>query len=383
MAISTNPEAFTPGEYIREELEARGWSQLDLAEILGRPPQAVNEIIAGKRAIMPDTARALGDALGTSAQLWMNLETAYQLAKLSVRDDSVSRKAKLYEVAPLKEMQKRGWIEKSSNIAVMESQVLNFYDIPSLDEPIYFRHAARKSTDYGSITPAQLAWLHRARNLARAISATGQFSKSSLAEALAELDKLKANVEETRRVSVVLAKAGIRFLIVAALPHSKIDGVCFWLNEESPVIALSLRFDRIDWFWHTLMHEIAHLKNGEGKDSPTLDTQLVGSDAQPFEQKMDNEKTADLFATAFLVDQSKLDNFIARVHPLYSKAKIAAFAMKVHVHPGIVVGQLQHRGKITYAHSREYLVKVKEMVIASTLTDGWGDAVDLSSIGVE
>ncbi len=125
MGTSTNPEAFAPGEYIREELEARGWSQLDLAEILGRPPQAVNEIITGKRAIMPDTARALADALGTRAQLWMNLETAYQLAKLSGRDDSVSRKARLYGIAPLKDMQKRGWIEQSSNIAVLESQVLN------------------------------------------------------------------------------------------------------------------------------------------------------------------------------------------------------------------------------------------------------------------
>ncbi len=378
MPMTTNPEAFAPGNYIREELEARGWSQLDLAEILGRPPQAVNEIISGKRAIMPDTARALGEALGTSAQLWMNLESAYQLAKLAGRDDSVSRKAKLYEIAPLKDMQKRGWIEQSSNIAVIESQVLNFYNIHSFDDPIYLHHAARKSTDYGSITPAQLAWLYRARNLARGISITGEFSKHSLAEAFVELSNLKASVEEARRVPVVLAKAGIRFLIVAHLPHSKIDGVCFWLDEESPVIALSLRFDRIDWFWHTLMHEMAHLKNGEGKDNPTLDTQLVGSDAQPFEQKMDSEKTADLFATSFLVDQSKLDNFIARVHPLYSKAKIAAFANKIHVHPGIVVGQLQHKGKITYAHSREYLVKIKELVISSALTDGWGDAVDLT-----
>jgi HTH-type transcriptional regulator/antitoxin HigA len=378
MPITTNPEAFAPGEYIREELEARGWSQLDLAEILGRPPQAVNEIISGKRAIMPDTARALGEALGTSAQLWMNLESAYQLAKLAGRDDSVSRKAKLYEIAPLKDMQKRGWIEQSSNIAVIESQVLNFYNIPSLDQPIYLHHAARKSTDYGSITPAQLAWLYRARNLARGISTTGEFSKTSIIEALAELDTLKAEVEEARRVPAVLAKAGIRFLIVAPLPHSKIDGVCFWLDEGSPVIALSLRFDRIDWFWHTLMHEMDHLKNGEGKDTPTLDTQLVGSDAQPFDQKMDSEKRADLFAATFLVDQAKLDNFIARVHPLYSKAKIAAFANKLHVHPGIVVGQLQHRGKIAYAHSREYLVKIKDLVVSSALTDGWGDAVDLN-----
>jgi HTH-type transcriptional regulator/antitoxin HigA len=79
---TNNPEAFAPGEYIREELEARGWSQIDLADILGRPTQAVNEIVNGKRAITPDTAKSLGQAFGTSAQLWMNLESAYQLAQL-------------------------------------------------------------------------------------------------------------------------------------------------------------------------------------------------------------------------------------------------------------------------------------------------------------
>ena len=169
MTLPINPQAFAPGEYLREELDARGWSQLDLAEILGRPPQAVNEIISGKRAITPDTAQALSEAFGTSAQLWMNLESAYQLARISNRDDSVSRKAKLYEIAPLKDLQKRGWIERSSNITVLESQVFEFYGISNFDQPIYFQHAARKSTDYGSITPAQLAWLYRGRNLARAV----------------------------------------------------------------------------------------------------------------------------------------------------------------------------------------------------------------------
>jgi HTH-type transcriptional regulator/antitoxin HigA len=75
-----NPEAFAPGEYIRDEIEARGWRQLDLAEMLSLHPQEVSEIINGKKAIAPDTARALGEAFGTSAQLWMNLERAYRPA---------------------------------------------------------------------------------------------------------------------------------------------------------------------------------------------------------------------------------------------------------------------------------------------------------------
>jgi HTH-type transcriptional regulator/antitoxin HigA len=60
------------------------------------------------------------------------------------------------------------------------------------------------------------------------------------------------------------------------------------------------------------------------------------------------------------------------LRPLYSKHRIQDFAARVKVHPGIVVGQLQHRGEISFAHSREMLTKVRHIITASTLTDGWG-----------
>ena len=374
MAQRINPEAFPPGEYIREELGERGWTQIDLADILGRPPQVVNEIVAGKRSITPETARGLADAFGTSAQLWMNLEASHQLSKVSAKDDAVSRRAALYGKAPIKEMQRRGWIETTTNIEVLEGQICTFFEISDLNQQIRFRHAARKSTD-GAPTPAQFAWFYRAWHLARALKIQGKFSASSLDTVLAQLAKLKRDVEEARHIPRVLSEAGIRFLIVEPLPHTKIDGVCFWIDTDSPVIALSVRYDRIDWFWHTLMHEMAHVKHRDGTESLNLDTELVGVDAQPFEDKGNVEKAADQFAVQFLVNQTKLDKFIVRVHPLYSKLKISAFANMNEVHPGIVVGQLQHRKKIAYAHSRDLLVKVRSTIISCTLTDGWGSTV--------
>lgn len=74
-------EVFPPGAFIREELEARGWTQRDLAEILGRPLSAINQIILAKRGITPKTAQELAAAFGTSAQFWLNLETAYRLSR--------------------------------------------------------------------------------------------------------------------------------------------------------------------------------------------------------------------------------------------------------------------------------------------------------------
>ena len=68
-----------PGRVLSRELEARGWTQRDLAKIMGRPPQVISEIVRGHKQITPDTAIELGEALGTSAELWIGMETNYRL----------------------------------------------------------------------------------------------------------------------------------------------------------------------------------------------------------------------------------------------------------------------------------------------------------------
>jgi HTH-type transcriptional regulator/antitoxin HigA len=82
-------EVFPPGEFMKEELEARGWSQADLAEMLGWQPSLVSEIVAGKRAITPELARGLAAAFGTDPQFWMNLERTYQLARVKQPDADI------------------------------------------------------------------------------------------------------------------------------------------------------------------------------------------------------------------------------------------------------------------------------------------------------
>lgn len=82
MGDRTPAEVFPPREFIREEIEARGWSQVEFAEILGRPPRLAGELIASKRAVTPETANALAAAFRASAQLWLNLESSYQLSRL-------------------------------------------------------------------------------------------------------------------------------------------------------------------------------------------------------------------------------------------------------------------------------------------------------------
>jgi HTH-type transcriptional regulator/antitoxin HigA len=84
-------EVFPPGEFIREELEARGWTQDDLAQIMGRPLRLVNELVNGKKQITPETARGLGDAFGTGPIYWMNLDSAFRLSQSDPVDSAVRR----------------------------------------------------------------------------------------------------------------------------------------------------------------------------------------------------------------------------------------------------------------------------------------------------
>jgi HTH-type transcriptional regulator/antitoxin HigA len=88
-----------------------------------------------------------------------------------------------------------------------------------------------------------------------------------------------------------------------------------------------------------------------------------------------NERRADEEATATIIPQETLRSFIIRVKPLYSKTRIVQFANRLHIHPGIVTGQLQHLGEITYATNREFLVKVRDLLVDVALTDGWGKSL--------
>ena len=369
--MSQSAEVFPPGDFIREELEERGWTQADLASIMDRPVETISRIVTGKLTITPDTAKGLAAAFGTSAELWLNLEVAYQLSQVRQGDNAVSRRARLFSIAPVKDMVKRGWIEPSNSVDVTERQILRFFRLSNVDEEPCIAAAARKATTYATTHPAQRAWYFRTEQLAATLDAK-PYSKKKLEAALSELRGLATHPQEVRRVPRVLADAGVRFVIVEHLPKTKLDGATLWLDKKRPVIVLSTRYDRIDWFWHTLAHELSHVLRG---DAFSLDEDMTSGTYEAIASKPKQERLADEFASSFLVAKDELEDFIQRVRPLYSKKRIQGFAQRIGVHPGIVVGQLQYRQEISYSHSREMLVKVRDVIVAAALTDGWGSRI--------
>lgn len=363
-------EIFSPGEFLSDELSARNWTQIEFAEIIGRPVRLVNEIALGKKAITPETAIQLAEGLGTSPELWMNLESQFQLSKVRPTTNLIKRKAELRGKFPVREMIKRGWIEKSENIDVLEKECLDYFEINDIAGQPVLRHAAKK-TLYSNISMLQLSWLFTAKKIA-CTQVVPRFNRKNLISDLDEARKLMSAPEEARHLLKILNRCGVRFVIVEALPGSRIDGACFWLSATEPVIVMSTRLDRIDNFWFVARHEIEHVIQGDGKDGrPFIDEEIgdIQAGALPKIEVAANEA-----ASEFCVNRIELENYISRVNPYhFSDKRVRGFATRLMVHPGIVVGQLHNRFN-EYKYLRKCLVKIRHIVTESVPYDGWGNS---------
>lgn len=371
MAIANENWIMHPGFYLKEEMDARGWSQRDLAFILGVTEQTVNLILSGKRGISADMARALGDAFDVNPELFANLQRDYDMAQAKAPKPDIALLGKMHVSYPVREMVNRGWLVKSSGVMV-EQQLVKFFEVARPEDIPYMPHAAKKSRyEENNVPPAQLAWLFRVRHIAKSISVP-KYSEKALRGAINQMHRFTINPEDTRQVPKLLTEAGVRFILVEKLPNAKIDGVCFWLDDDSPVIGMSIQRDTIDNFWFVVRHEIEHVLRGHGRKNEIIDVDLQGD--QPNQSQ--EEAVANAAAAEFCVTD-KFNSFMTRKHPFYYERDVLAFAGIIQRHPGIVVGQMQRRLN-NYAYLTRYLAKIRQFVLSAAISDGWGQVIPIS-----
>jgi HTH-type transcriptional regulator/antitoxin HigA len=362
-----------PGKMLRQMMEEKGWSADELAVITGLSGSMIYSILSFKSNVGPDTALKLSGAFGISAEEWLKADGLYRLSVAETNVAPIEKLARLYEVAPIREMQKREWIRATDDATNLESELKRFFGVDSFEEDMVFSVAAQRTVKLPFLNSAEKAWCFRARQMAKALPAA-PFSRDRMDGAEKKLRAMAAYPKEARHLANLLAEYGVRFVVIEPLPGVKIDGAAFWLNESSPVIALSVRFDRIDAFWFTFMHEWAHIRNG---DALSVDTDLIdgviGITVMLVQDEA--EQRANKQAADSLIPSAELESFIRRVGPLYSKERIIQFAHKVKIHPGIIVGQLQHRNEIGFGANREMLAKVRSSVVETALTDGWNRVI--------
>jgi HTH-type transcriptional regulator / antitoxin HigA len=369
----------TPGQLITALLNERGWDQNVLGIVLGLSQPNVSRIISGRKKIDPQLAIALSEVFSVDAAEFLRLQQAYDLgvARLtSIPDEGRSSRAAIFGTLPVAEMAKRGWIDPDSTKdgALVEKELARFFgvssaaDVVSVLEP----HAAKKTDAESPATATQIAWIRRVRQIASGMVVQGKYSPDNLRGALPKLSDLLLSAEEARNAPRFLAEAGVRFVIVQSLKSSKIDGVTLWLDDRSPVIGMSLRFDRIDNFWFVLRHEIEHVLHGHGRAAPLVDSDLELAGDGSNAHVPDEERIANTAASSFCVSQQALENFIARKAPLFAERDLLGFARIQQIHPGLVAGQIRRRVD-RYDLFTKHLVKIKSIVAPCAIADGWGD----------
>lgn len=372
----------TPGQLITALLAEKGWTQRVLAIVLGMDETGINKLVADKRALDANLALALEEVFGVPAERFLELQRSYELAKARITarpDPGRATRAMLYGDLPIAEMIKRGWIvaESVRDTATVDTELARFFGANRVEDIEILPHAAKKTEVSTQTTPAQLAWLYRVNQIARDMLVP-QYTQAGLKTAVSKLRTRMISAEGVADVPRILMDCGVRFVIVETLSSAKIDGVCFWLGDNAPVIGMSLRYDRIDNFWFVLRHEIEHVLRRHGRGAAMLDAELEKERAGTGAEIAEEERAANLAAQDFCIPSATMDAFIARKAPFFSERDLTGFAKLMKVHPGIVAGQLQKKTD-RYDRFRNHLVKVRDIIFPNAMKDGWGDVapVDL------
>jgi len=360
----------TPGQLIAALLDARGWTQRVLAIVLDVTEPVVAKMVNDKRGIDAEMALRLSDVFKVAPEEFLYRQKDFELAVARFKvpaDPGRATRATLFGDLPVADMIKRGWINALMvDPKGVEAELMRFFGVASVDEIPVLPHAAKKTEVASPASPAQIAWIYRVKQIARGIL-VGRYSPEAVRQAVEKMKPLRSSADAVRHVPRILTECGIRFAIVESLATAKIDGVCFWLNDFAPVIGMTLRHDRIDNFWFVLRHEIEHVLQRHGRDAVMLDADLdAPSDV------IEEERVANAAAADFCVPQAELKKFITRKSPFFAERDLLGFAKTIHVHPGLVAGQIRHRIQ-RYDRFHSHLVKIRATVTPNAFSDGWGN----------
>lgn len=339
-------EVFPAGEYLADELEARGWSHADFAGIIGRPPQFVSDIVTGKKEITRASAAQFAAALGTTPELWLNLQDAYHLWKQSqdptVTEEhtEVERRARLRSVAPINILVKRGYVEKGP-AETQEQDIRALLGPNALDGTPDICFAARRSNEDEATTITQRSWAACVRTDAGHL-AVSAYDPESLRDLAGSLARRLHSSEDLGSFQELFGRVGVKLVYVEAFPRGKLDG-CTFIDDGTPVIGLSGRGGRLDKVFFTLMHEVAHLllDHVGGIDSIIAEELRTdgGSVTTP-----DHERDADALAAELIFPKG-----LPRIPDSPNRQWINETSGDLGVAPIVLIGRLQNDGVLGWS----------------------------------
>lgn len=338
--------AVPPGEILEETLEARGIKKTDFAARCGRPAKTISEIIAGKAAITPETAIQFERVLGVPASLWTNLETQYRLKLAEIEQQGeLEKHAEWARKFPVSALARFGLVSTTRDDASLVKELLDFLAVGSVEawnrQFNQLAVAYRRSKSFKSAPESLAAWLRWGEQVAERAEAVS-FDEGRFRIALQNIRSLTGKPLDVWKPELprLCKEAGVIVVFVPELPKTHLCGAARWLTKDKALVQLSLRHKTDDHLWFTFFHEAAHILL-HGKRDVFID-ETNGDDE---DQK---EHEANRFASNFLIPATRWQSFWARGD--FSKAAVSLFARSLGIAPGIIVGRLQHEGRIPYSH---------------------------------
>ncbi len=316
-------------EAIRFVMDQRGLTQKDLEPYIGSR-SVVSQVLNGKRPLTLDMVRALHTHLEIPAE--------------SLLQDGQSRIPEQVEGLdwkrfPLAEMAARGLIEKGRNLKTRAEELVRNYfaeaNAPLVLPEACLRQAERRNAKNDSF--ALQIWLvevgRKAREVVNTLPVRGSQEVVD-ADLLRELITMSIFHDGPLKAKEFLASRGVILVIEPHFKRTYLDGAALLLENGAPVVALTMRYDRLDYFWFTLLHELAH----HAKRHVTADCGYIIDDLE-IRALEGIEKEADLLAQSSVIPDELWD-----VHPAKETGKLSdvkELAGQCGVHPAIVAGRVR------------------------------------------
>jgi HTH-type transcriptional regulator/antitoxin HigA len=296
----------------------------------------VSEVLSSKRQITMQMARALHANLGIPAEVLLQQSGA----TLSTAIEGVD-----WRRFPLQAMANLGWIPKRRNLLAHAEEIMRDLIRRAGGEhvlpAVLYRKNDHSRTNAKTDPYALKAWCWEALARANAIKLRGTYKPETVdRDFLRKVAKLSWSADAPRLAQEFLSRHCIHLVCLEHLPRTHLDGAALQLADGTPMIALTLRYDRLDNFWFCLLHELAHIgrhMTGQRDEAFIDDLSLRGVEGVRRDPKEDE---ADDWAEEALIPRAIWDSSAARHNP--SPHTVMELASAAEVHPAIVAGRVRH-----------------------------------------
>lgn len=339
--------AFHPGYYLADIIEEMGITQQEFAHRLGTTGKNLSDLLRGKIRLSDEIALKLSLMLGTSTDLWLNLQKTYTEKTLEIeRNTRIDQETRLLQQLDYGFFYSLNLVPEAKKNDEKVEELLKYLNVSSFnvlketDFLINFRTSVSQVEEKNIINSN--AWVLTALNMGRNIK-TDPLDLKRLKGFLPEIRSMTRQhpEENEERLVNLFSSCGVAFVLVPHLKNSGINGAVKWISKQKVILAINDRRKYADSFWFSLFHEIGHVF----QQKATM--LIVNRDINEMDETNKKlERMADDFAQNALIPKEEYERFLKGED--YSEYAILSFSDKISIHPGIVVGRMQRDGYLDY-----------------------------------